>query len=313
MTTATTVPSYTDFRRFDGLRTQAHGNAEAGLAKVAQEFEALFIQMMLKAARDASPAESEFNTHEAKLYREMFDNQIALTMAAEGRLGIAAILRQQIPLAAAVNDKPLALELPERRLFPAPTSAYAPVPKPEVVDEVVDISSWQARVTNRAFADHERTFTAKLLADAKRAADKLGTTPEILVAQAALETGWGRHVMSGQDGQSSHNLFGIKADPSWEGSTVNQRTLEFYDGRPVRVSAAFRAYPDFGAAFDDYARFIQDNPRYQYALARAEDPRAYVQALQSAGYATDPQYAHKILRIHDQIAALTTHVPATEQ
>ncbi len=312
MTTAAAT-SYTDFSRFAGLRTQAHENSTAALAKVAQEFEALFIQMMLKAARDATPADSEFNTHEAQLYREMFDNQIALNMAGEGRLGFAEMLRRQIPQAAAVNDGPVELKLPERRLFPETTRAYAPAPEPVVADEMVDISSWQARVTNRSFADHARAFAARLLTDAKRAADKLGTTPEILVAQAALETGWGRHVMSGQDGRSSHNLFGIKADPSWEGSTVNRRTLEVYAGRPVRVNAAFRAYEDFGAAFDDYARFIQENPRYQHALARAEDPRAYVQALQSAGYATDPQYARKILQIHDQIAGLAPPAIPTEQ
>lgn len=311
MTTAAAA-SYTDFKRFNALRTQAHGNSDAALAKVAQEFEALFIQMMLKAARDATPNDSEFNTHEAQLYHEMFDNQIALNMAGEGRLGFAEMLRKQIPQAAAANDDPVVLKLPERRMFPA-AAPYSPVPEPQVPDEVVDITSWQARVTNRAFADSERNFAGKLLADAQRAANTLGTTPEILVAQAALETGWGRHVMTGNDGHSSHNLFGIKADPSWEGPTVNRRTLEYYGGRPVRVNAAFRAYEDFGAAFDDYARFIKDNPRYSQALAKAENPRAYVQALQSAGYATDPQYAHKILQIHDKLAALVPPATLPEQ
>ena len=312
MTTAA-APSYTDFNRFNALRTQAHGNSDAALAKVAQEFEALFIQMMLKAARDATPDDSEFNTHEAQLYHEMFDNQIALNMAGEGRLGFAELLRKQIPQAAAANDEPVVLKLPERRLFPATAAPYSPVPEPLVADEVVDISSWQARITNRAFADSERNFAGKLLADAQRAANILGTTPEILVAQAALETGWGRHVMTGNDGRSSHNLFGIKADPSWEGPTVTRRTLEYYAGRPVRVNAAFRSYADFGAAFDDYARFIKDNPRYTQALARAANPRAYVQALQSAGYATDPQYAHKILQIQDQIASLIPRATTAEQ
>ncbi len=312
MTTAAAA-SYTDFNRFNDLRTQAHGNSDAALAKVAQEFEALFIQMMLKAARDATPDDSEFNTHEAQLYHEMFDNQIALNMAGEGRLGFAELLRKQIPQAGAANDEPVVLKLPARRMFPTGAGPYSPVPEPQVPDEVVDITSWQARITNRAFADSERNFAGKLLADAQRAANTLGTTPEILVAQAALETGWGRHVMSGNDGRSSHNLFGIKADPSWEGPTVNRRTLEYYGGRPVRVNAAFRAYENFGAAFDDYANFIQNNPRYTQALARAENPRAYAHALQTAGYATDPQYARKILQIHDQIAALVPPAPVPEQ
>lgn len=300
--------SYADFNRFAGLRIEAQDNQAAAMKKVAQEFEALFIQMMLKAARDASPAESEFDTHEVELYRELFDNQIALQMASEGRLGFAELLGRQLPRAAAANDGPIELKLPERRIFPDADPHYSPVPEPEVADEIVDITSWQARVTNRAHADHEREFAAKLLVHAKRAADQLGTTPEVLVAQAALETGWGRHVMPGQDGRSSHNLFGIKADRSWDGATVSRRTLEYFDGRPVKVNAAFRSYDDFGAAFDDYARFIRQNPRYQQALERASNPRAYAAALQQAGYATDPQYARKILQIHDQIAALS---PAT--
>lgn len=141
-----------------------------------------------------------------------------------------------------------------------------------------------------------------MLAHAKRAAAALGTMPEVLVAQAALETGWGQHVMSGDGGVSSHNLFGIKADPSWHGETVRRATLEYFDGHPVRVTAAFRAYEDYGAAFDDYAKFIQSNPRYQRALERAAEPAAYARELQRAGYATDPDYARKILQIHEQLA-----------
>lgn len=301
--------SYTDLNRFAGLRAEARTDSQAALEKVAKEFEALFIQMMLKAAREASPADSAFDSHEVKLYREMFDNQIALQMASEGRLGFAAMLGRQLPQAAAANDGPVELTLPERRMFPDAAPHFAPVPEPEVADEVVDISNWQARVTNRARDDHEREFSARLLVHAKRAAERLGTTPEVLVAQAALETGWGRHVMAGHDGRSSHNLFGIKADPAWNGETVTRRTLEYFDGRPVRVNAAFRSYTDFGAAFDDYANFIEQNPRYRQALERAANPRAYAAALQQAGYATDPQYARKILQIHDQIAA--HNVPAT--
>jgi len=308
----TTAPaSYTDFNRFAGLRAEAQNDSAAAMKKVAREFEALFIQMMLKAARDATPADSEFDTHEVQLYREMFDNQIALQMANEDRLGFAELLSRQLPHAAAANEGPVELTLPERRLFPAAAPHFTPVPEPEVADEVVDITSWQARITNRAQADHEREFAAKLLVHAQRAAEKLGTTPEVLVAQAALETGWGRHVMSGQNGRSSHNLFGIKANPGWQGDTVTRRTLEYFDGRPVRVNAAFRSYENFGAAFDDYAQFIQENPRYQQALERAADPRAYAAALQQAGYATDPLYARKILQIHDQLATLG--VPATTE
>jgi peptidoglycan hydrolase FlgJ len=303
MTAATSLQSYTDLDRFTALRTRAETDRAGALAQVAKEFEALFIQMMLKAARDASPTDSGLDSNETKFYREMFDNQVALTMANEGRLGFADLLSRQIPTAAAANDGPAELKLPTRTVFSPVPPTYAPLREPELPDEVVDITHWKARVTDRAFADGAREFAATMVAHAKGAARRLGTTPEILVAQAALETGWGRHVMSGADGQSSHNLFGIKADPSWDGATVRRRTMEYLGGHPVRVNSAFRAYQNFDAAFDDYANFITKNPRYQRALERAEDPAVYVRELQRAGYATDPHYARKIIEIHDQLAA----------
>ena len=301
---ATAVDSYTDFQRFSALRNEAGKDPHAALATVAKEFEALFIQMMLKSARDAMPADGEMSSHEEQFYREMFDNQIALQMADEGRLGFKAMLARQLPQIKAANTGPVELKLPERKIFPDIATPYIPRAEPAVADdEVVDIATWQARVTDRAFADSQRTFTADMLAHAQHAAQRLGTTPEILVAQAALETGWGKHVMRAMDGQTSHNLFGIKADAGWRGEVARSRTLEYFDGKPVTVSAAFRAYDDFGAAFDDYADFIAQNPRYREALTHAADPQAYAQALQRAGYATDPHYAQKILQIHQQIAA----------
>ncbi|MGH8598640.1 MAG: flagellar assembly peptidoglycan hydrolase FlgJ, partial [Gammaproteobacteria bacterium] len=272
MATPLPLQSYIDLGRFAALRTRAETDQRGALAEVAKEFEALFIQMMLKAARDAAPAESEFDSNEVKFYREMFDNQIALNMAREGRLGFAELLTRQLPAVTAQNTAPIELKLPERRVFGDSQVSFSPMPEPELEDEVVDITTWKARVTDRAFADDARDFAAKLLVHAKRAAARLGTSPEILVAQAALETGWGRHVPARSNGQSSNNLFGIKADPSWMGETVRRRTLEYFDGQPVRVNAAFRSYPDYGAAFDDYADFIETSPRYRRALERAGDP-----------------------------------------
>ena len=299
-----TASAYTDFHRFSALRTEASKDPKAALNKVAKEFEAMFVQLMLQSARNATPQDGVFESNETGLYREMFDNQIALSVAERGTLGFADLLQHQLPQAAAANDGPVELKLPERRLFPTATPHYLPVPEPEQSDEVVDISSWQARVTNRAFADQRREFTANMLAGAERAAKRLGTTPEILVAQAALETGWGQHIMRTDDGRSSHNLFGIKADHAWDGDTVKRRTTEYFDGTPVRVTAAFRSYADPAAAFDDYARFIESNPRYTRALEQAGNPQAYVQELQRAGYATDPNYAQKIMQLHAQISAL---------
>jgi len=307
MGTTATLNPYTDINRLGTLRAAAKQDPGAAMQQVSREFEALFVQMMLKAARDATPEGGMFDSHEMRFYNEMFDSQVALTMAEQGDLGFAGALREQLAAGqgAANDDGAQALELPARRAFPARAEPYLPQAEPEADDAVVDITRWSRptsafAVPNRVpdMGGSQQRFVASVRDHAERAAHKLGTSPEILMAQAALETGWGKHVVGG----GSHNLFSIKADPSWEGRTVTQRTLEVFGGKPVRVSAAFRAYNDVGEAFDDYVDFIQQNPRYQRALERASDPRAYVQELQRAGYATDPGYAQKILQIHGRLA-----------
>ncbi len=314
MTTAAILDPATDLARFGALRAQAQRAPDEAMAQVAREFEALFVQMMLKSARDAMPASGMFDSHAMRFYNEMFDSQVALSMAEQGKLGFEQMLRAQLALGGGegdASDGERSLDLPARRAFPAAAMRYVPQAELERDDEpVTDITRW-ARPTS-AFvpatpgarqddADgRQQRFVENLRPHAERAAKKLGTTPEILLAQAALETGWGRRVVGG----SSHNLFSIKADRAWDGRTVVQRTMEVFDGRPVTINAAFRAYEDVGAAFDDYVDFIQGNPRYERALQRAADPRAYVQELQRAGYATDPSYARKILQIHGRLAGL---------
>ncbi len=132
---------------------------------------------------------------------------------------------------------------------------------------------------------------------ARKAARRLGLPPEALLAQAALETGWGAHVMRRPDGASSHNLFGIKADGRWSGERVSVTTLEYKDGVALKTRADFRAYDDWADSFEDYVRFVRDNPRYRRALQATDDAGRYFEELQRAGYATDPAYARKIRRI----------------
>lgn len=146
--------------------------------------------------------------------------------------------------------------------------------------------------------DSPQQFVETLLPMAQKAADKLGVDPRVLVAQAALETGWGKSIASGADGRSSNNLFNIKADRRWQGDSVSVPTLEYRDGLPTPEQARFRAYGSLQQSLDDYVDFIRTNPRYQQALQQVSDPTAYLQALQTAGYATDPQYANKIQQIY---------------
>ena len=153
--------------------------------------------------------------------------------------------------------------------------------------------------------DSPREFVKTLLPEARKAAAKIGVDPKLLIAQAALETGWGKKIIHHTDGRSSHNLFNIKAGRTWEGDRVNVGTLEYLDGVAVKKQADFRAYDNYRQSFDDYVALLQQ-PRYRQALDKAGDPRAYLEALQQAGYATDPDYADKILSLYQRqtLAAL---------
>ncbi|MGL5007973.1 MAG: flagellar assembly peptidoglycan hydrolase FlgJ [Plesiomonas sp.] len=146
-------------------------------------------------------------------------------------------------------------------------------------------------------------FVATLFPHALKAAKRLGTTPAILIAQAALETGWGKSIIQNAAG-SSNNLFNIKADKRWQGDKVTVRTLEYFDGTAVNMTSPFRAYESFADSFDDYVHFLQQNGRYSKALQQAANPETYISHLQQAGYATDPRYASKVISILRRVQSL---------
>ena len=148
-----------------------------------------------------------------------------------------------------------------------------------------------------------RAFIAPLLPEAIRSARRLGTSPDVVLAVAALESGWGEHVATDANGRSSHNLFGIKARPG-EAGAVSHATTEYLGGRRQRVVADFRAFADPGAAVGGFADFVLDNPRYARALEHAGDPSEFLRRLHAAGYATDPRYADKAIAVMQRVRAL---------
>ncbi|HAD40643.1 MAG TPA: flagellar assembly peptidoglycan hydrolase FlgJ, partial [Plesiomonas shigelloides] len=133
-----------------------------------------------------------------------------------------------------------------------------------------------------------------------RAARALGTSPSVLLAQAALETGWGRGILRRGD-QSSYNLFNIKASPGWQGEQVTVAAPEVIDGQTVNQESPFRVYQSFAESFEDYVNFLRSNRRYAKALQHADNPERYFNHLQQAGYATDPQYARKLQGVWQQV------------
>lgn len=375
--------AYTDLNRLTSLK---HGDrdSEANVRKVAQEFESLFISEMLKASRKATDVLAEdnpMNTETVKQYRDMYDQQLAVSMSREGGgIGLQDVLVRQLskqkhsvvntspfprgetsapalwgnkvaePVrgetnaaarndVAALNARRLSLpgKLTDRLLAgivpsagnPAVATNTAAIPARDgqLVNGVVK-GDWEpaqafaaadggTRILGRAMAQpplapkkafgNSDEFVATMLPMAEQAAKRIGIDPRYLVAQAALETGWGKSVMRNTDGSSSHNLFGIKATGSWQGGEARAITSEFRDGQFVKETAAFRSYDSYQDSFHDLVSLLQNNSRYQDAVKSADNPEQFVRELQKAGYATDPNYASKISQIARQMKSYESY------
>jgi len=280
---------YTDFSGLAALRARAREDKDAALDEVSRQFESLFLQMMLKSMRDASLGGGLMDSKQSEFYRDMYDKQIAVDMAQKQGIGLADVLKRQLGGGISAQYSDLS---PEEYLG-------MPITARPVNGADAATVARRSVGTPAAFDGSPEAFVDALWPVAEQAAAKINLPPEALLAQAALETGWGRHVMQHGTGDSSHNLFGIKADSRWQGDKVMVSTLEYRDGVALNTRANFRAYESFEHSFSDYVDFVRRNPRYQQALAQTNDPKAYFSALQEAGYATDPAYAQKIQRILD--------------
>jgi flagellar protein FlgJ len=276
------------------------------LREVARQFEALFLQQMLKSMREASAGEGLMDNDQSRMYQGMYDQQIGIELSKGNGLGLAETLMQQLggrfpegegraPGAAETEGHavPGIAQHGNGTSQPAHPAFIAARAAPTMDTETTQGIGNSVSAVDAGW-DSPRDFVQALWPHAQRAADTLGTRPEVLIAQAALETGWGRAMPRHEDGRPSHNLFGIKADARWDGERVAVPTMEFRDGVMQRERAAFRGYDSLATGFEDYVNFLRENPRYQQALEAAGDGTRYVRELQNAGYATDPDYADKI-------------------
>lgn len=289
-----------DLSSLNRLREAAFADDDNALKEAAQQFEAIFVQMMLKSMRKAQEAladeDSPFNSDQVKFYRDMHDKQLANDLSSNGGVGLADIIVQQlaqhdvanyIPAEIGRNDGDLAsLNLRrQQQTVDAQNSAQL----------LSDPANRQA-VKAALFASPQ-AFVESLYPLAKDAAAELGVAPEALVAQAAVETGWGQHVIHDSQGVSSNNLFGIKANSQWDGEANTVETLEFNGTVAAKQKASFRAYDSLASGFSDYVSFVRDQSRYAEAVNKAQDSQAYFESLQKAGYATDPEYANKVMAV----------------
>jgi len=294
---------YTEFQGLAKLRTRANQDSAAALDEVTKQFEAYFLQQLMKNARAASFGDGLLQSDQERFFQGMYDQQLALNIAGDQGLGLAKILRQQIQdrfqlgsNEVAVPELGAALPRVPSRARAAPAHAAPPIARPASPSSAKEAAPEPIIEADQPFSSPE-DFVRRLLPVAKPTAEELGVDPRVLVAQAALETGWGKAVIHRSDGSSSHNLFGIKADSRWSGDTVRANTLEYEDGVMQRRREPFRAYDSFTDSFGDYLSFLHENPRYREVLEKTDDPRDFLEALQRAGYATDPKYAEKILGI----------------
>ncbi len=320
-----TSANYYDLQSLDNLRKQAHsGDKKQALEQAAKQFEAIFVRMMLKSMRDAQDAladeDSPFNSSSMKFYRDMNDQQLASQMSQNGNMGLADVVLRQ--LGGDENYKNADLLNSDTRFNTTGVNSgmdissiqrvkqalltQLSVDKDKPVNTATDVNDLPANAATASNTSKDKApafetpeqFVQYLLPLAKKAANALGIDPKALVAQAALETNWGKQVIQHNQG-SSHNLFGIKADQRWQGNASTVSTLEFINGVPERQHASFRAYGSFDESLQDYVNFVKGSPRYSNAVAQADNTQAYFENLQQGGYATDPEYANKIMRVMD--------------
>ncbi|ABX50254.1 flagellar rod assembly protein/muramidase FlgJ [Shewanella baltica OS195] len=359
---------FLDLGGLDSLRAQAQKDEKGALKKVAQQFEGIFVQMLMKSMRDANAvfqSDSPLNSQYTKFYEQMRDQQLSVDLSDKGVLGLADMMVQQLspetshftPASVLRDDGGMKMLHDAKALNVPMQSAVAPAAESTVVnhsvpaaiarpafepDRAMDANSsmdidtpnrllaidtpkpsWSEQslsvvdpvisgqvLPTAAFRETQKIvrfgsreeFLATLYPHAEKAAKALGTQPEVLLAQSALETGWGQKIVRGNNGAPSHNLFNIKADRRWQGDKANVSTLEFEHGVAVQQKADFRVYSDFEHSFNDFVSFIAEGDRYQDAKKVAASPTQFIRALQDAGYATDPRYAEKVIKVMQSIS-----------
>ncbi len=316
MSINSTSSNYFDYGALKELKRDAVDGQNEAVKKIAREFESMFVQQMLKSMRDASMGDDLFGSNAEDQYRDLFDKQISIDISSNGKgFGIAAMIEKQImQQGMSNNDLNAKLKFEPITYYGSPkgytaTKGDSEQVMSQQVTKVISKNSYFELKTQQPnqiekggkrelFATPDE-FVQALLPEAKKAAEEIGVDPKLLVAQAALETGWGKHVIHQEGGDKGFNFFGIKSHRDWDGNSVKVPTLEFESGIAKKNVESFRVYESAEQGFSDYIDFLKSNPRYSEALQNTNDPHKFTSGLQDAGYATDPDYAEKIMRVYN--------------
>jgi len=306
---------------------------KAALQEAAQQFEAIFMKMLLKSmrkAQDVLESDSPFNSQSTKFYRDMHDQQMAVELSSNGTLGLSDLIVRQLggddnnftprsvlrndgnleQVKKAIKQAKLQIEINNENdvnpfsLLPTAINNTnlqrsdsvnnANATKIPFATSEVNQPEKSVNLSSPSF-NEPKDFVSALIEPAKSVQEKIGVPFQVIIAQAALETGWGQKIIKDQNGSSSNNLFNIKADNRWAGESIKKESLEFEQGAMVKKSSPFRAYESLTESVNDYVSFLTENDRYQDALQNPSNVEHFVHSLQKAGYATDPQYANKIM------------------
>ncbi|RDU98345.1 flagellar assembly peptidoglycan hydrolase FlgJ [Trinickia dinghuensis] len=315
-----------DVQGFDALRAQAGADPKQALKSTAHQFDAVFMQMMLKSMREATPQDGILDSHESAQYTSMLDQQLSQQLSSKG-VGLANQLITQLSrnlgeteaggaggaggagaagMIAGGNGIGGMLggggasDPGSAAMLSALARAYSNAQSNGSLADGKGYSA-QSALTPPLRGNGESAkvdaFVDKLAAPAQAASAATGIPARFIVGQAALESGWGKGEIKNADGSPSHNVFGIKATPDWTGKTVAAVTTEYVNGKAHRVVQKFRAYGSYADAMTDYASMLRDNPRYASVLSTSHDAVSFAHGMQKAGYATDPHYAKKLISI----------------
>ncbi|CAI0752877.1 flagellar assembly peptidoglycan hydrolase FlgJ [Serratia quinivorans] len=281
-----------DAQALNGLKRDAASDPQGNLKQVAQQVEGMFVQMMLKSMRAALPKDGVLSSDQSRLYTSMYDQQIAQQMSQKG-LGMADMMVRQMSNANAVPSEtagmsPMALDNEVLQTLPN-----------QALEQMIRRAVPKAPAAS-PLSLNNGNFVARLSVPARVASQQSGIPHQLIVAQAALESGWGQREIPTANGTPSYNLFGIKAGSSWRGPVTEVTTTEFEQGAAKKIKAQFRVYGSYVEAIADYVKLLTNNPRYA-EVANARSPEQAAHALQKAGYATDPQYANKLVSVIQQM------------
>ncbi len=298
-----------DAQGLQRLRAAAHENSPEALKQTATQFEALFLDMVMKSMRDATPSEGLMDSEQSRTMQGMLDQQYAKALATRG-VGLADVLVRQLspkgglPAATATAEHSASSPAVSGSTPTIPAmSSDRPAAAAQRGNAVTSGPAHPGSPSAASAAEStgkpsvKRGFIDKLLAHAESVSAATGIPSRFMIAHAALESGWGRREIRNPDGSASHNIFGIKAGANWKGKVTEVATTEYVNGVPHKRTERFRSYDSYAAAFADYARTLTGSARYRDVLASASDATGFAYGLQKAGYATDPQYAHKLSRV----------------